>query len=58
MALKEMKDIFEDYEKVPFSKTKPVKLVKNLILLGVGKKDIVLDSFAGSGTTMHKVIGG
>lgn len=44
-----------DSEKV-FNNPKPVELVKHIIKQTTNKTDIILDSFAGSGTTMHAVI--
>ena len=35
---------------------KPMKLIKQCVFLGTGKDDIVLDFFAGSGTTAHAVM--
>ena len=39
-----------------FDTTKPVDLIKHLIYLSVSQDGIVLDSFAGSGTTAHAVL--
>lgn len=39
-----------------FQNPKPLDLIKDLIGIGCDKNDIVLDSFAGSGTTGHAVI--
>ena len=39
-----------------FDYPKPVNLLKNLIQISTDPKDIVLDSFAGSGTTAHAVL--
>ena len=48
-----LKDMVKD---CPFDYPKPVDLIKRLILMGSIKKDcIVLDFFAGSGTTFHAV---
>lgn len=44
-----------DSEKV-FNNPKPVELVKHIIKQTTNKTDIILDSFAGSGTTMHAVM--
>ncbi len=55
-AKKEIKSIFYDSEKIPFDTPKPLKLIKNLITLGSNKDSIILDSFAGSGTTGHAVL--
>ena len=50
----ELKSMFSN--KLPFSNTKPTELIKYLISL-VDKKDaVVLDFFAGSGTTGHAVM--
>ncbi|MEW6608252.1 MAG: site-specific DNA-methyltransferase [bacterium] len=39
-----------------FDYPKPVDLIKHLLKLGTDKEGIVLDSFAGSGTTAHAVL--
>lgn len=39
-----------------FPNPKPTRLIKRLILLSANKNDIILDSFAGSGTTGHAVL--
>ncbi|MDO9548976.1 MAG: site-specific DNA-methyltransferase [Candidatus Marinimicrobia bacterium] len=44
-----------DSEKV-FNNPKPVELIKHIIMQSANKNDIILDSFAGSGTTMHAVM--
>lgn len=49
----EIKMIFGD--KV-YDYPKPVKLIQDLIALSTNKDSIVLDSFAGSGTTAHAVL--
>ncbi len=41
---------------VRFSYPKPVPLVKHLLSLFAQEKDLILDSFAGSGTTGHGVL--
>ena len=48
-----LQKIFDD-EKV-FNNPKPIELIKHIVLLATRKEDIILDSFAGSGTTMHAV---
>ena len=50
-ALRELRDIFGD---VIFAAPKPSELVKRVVL--VGKGSVMLDFFAGSGTTGHAVI--
>lgn len=49
----QLKKIFSD--KV-FNNPKPVDLIKDLIFLATNDNDLVLDSFAGSGTTGHAVL--
>jgi len=44
-----------DSEKM-FNNPKPVELLKHIISLASDKDSVVLDSFAGSGTTMHAVM--
>ena len=52
-ASKRIKEIFND--KV-FQYSKPVELLEKLIQQVAGPEDIVMDSFAGSGTTGHAVL--
>ena len=52
-ATNEQKDVFG--EKI-FDNSKPLELLLRLIFLSTGKKDIIMDSFAGSGTTAHAVL--
>lgn len=52
-ARKTLKEIFDDN---PFDSPKPVTLIQRIIQLTCGKDDIILDSFAGSGTTAHAVL--
>lgn len=51
----EIKDIFPE-SKRHFNYPKATQLIKDLISFSTGKDDIVLDSFAGSGTTAHAVL--
>ena len=54
-ATKELKLLFDDASY--FDYPKPVSLMKRVIQLGMNKnQDIVLDFFAGSGTTSHAVM--
>lgn len=53
-AADEMQAIFG--QKKAFSTPKPTKLIKDLVSLVSDKNAIVLDSFAGSGTTAHAVL--
>ena len=41
---------------VTFSNPKPHTLLKRILQIGTGPDDIVLDSFAGSGTTVHAAL--
>jgi len=51
---KDIKNIFEKSN--PFSYPKPIKLIKHLLKIGTKNNDIILDFFAGSGTTAHAVM--
>jgi len=51
----ELKRMLTAEEEV-FGTPKPVRLLSRVITIGAGKNDIVLDFFAGSGTTAHAVI--
>jgi len=53
-AKKEIEEIFS--EKNPFDTPKPTKLIKRILEIASSKDDIILDSFAGSGTTAHAVL--
>lgn len=52
-AKKELLDIFED--KAVFPTPKPTRLLERIVQISTNPGDIVLDSFAGSGTTAHAV---
>ena len=52
---KDLKTLFPDVKKV-FSYPKPVKLLKHLLKMVDNKNAIVLDFFAGSGTTAHATL--
>jgi len=54
-AKKELKDFFEQSDDL-FSTPKPTRLIKQLLRLVIVKNPIVLDFFAGSGTTMQATI--
>ena len=54
-ARKLLKEIFHD-EKLPFDNPKPVNLIRRVCQIAAGKDAIILDSFAGSGTTAHAVL--
>lgn len=49
-----LKLIFEN--NVPFDTPKPVGLIERVIKISTNKNSIILDSFAGSGTTAHAVL--
>ena len=51
-AAKELRSILPDIKFTP----KPTRLVKHFLSIGSGKNSIILDSFAGSGTTSHAVL--
>jgi len=53
-ATKTLQDMFGGES--PFDTVKPVELIKHLINVSTRDNDIVLDSFAGSGTTAHAVL--
>jgi len=53
-ASTQLRNIFSD--QVAFNNPKPVGLIKLLLSLSTNKNDLILDSFAGSGTTGHAVM--
>ena len=53
-ASKILKDIFS--KDGVFSNPKPIELIQHFINITTSKNDIILDSFAGSGTTAHAVL--
>jgi adenine-specific DNA-methyltransferase len=48
-----LKELFGDKF---FANPKPLQLIKDFIQLSTNKDDIILDAFAGSGTTLHAVM--
>lgn len=54
-AKQELKLIFKEVH-LPFDSPKPVSLIKRVIQLACKNDDLVLDSFAGSGTTAQSVL--
>ncbi len=54
-ARQELKKIFEEIQ-FPFNTPKPSKLLERIIHIATNKNSIILDSFAGSGTTAHAVL--
>ena len=53
-AKKELKSIFGG--KAPFDTPKPTRLIERVLQVAAGNDALVLDSFAGSGTTAHAVM--
>ena len=53
-ATAELKNIFGGV--APFDTPKPVMLIQRILQISTDKNDIILDSFAGSGTTAHAVL--
>lgn len=51
---KEINELFEDEK--PFDYPKPTKLINHLITISTKNDDIILDFFAGSGSTAHAVM--
>lgn len=51
----DLKELFPENKK-SFDNPKPVQLLKQIFSYLISKEDIVLDSFAGSGTTAHAVL--
>ncbi len=49
-------DLKELFGKVPFKNPKPVQLLTHILPFVTSNSDIILDSFAGSGTTLHAVM--
>ena len=55
-ATEELRLLFADKEKLPFDYPKPSGLISFLVQSATNPGDLVLDSFAGSGTTGHAVL--
>lgn len=53
-AAKTLKNIF--YGKATFDTPKPSRLIERVLQIATDKNSIILDSFAGSGTTAHAVL--
>jgi adenine-specific DNA-methyltransferase len=49
-----LKTLFQS--EIPFNTPKPTKLIERIIRLSTTQNSIILDSFAGSGTTAHSVL--
>ncbi len=54
-AKQEIKEILFDFEST-FDTPKPTRLIQRIIQIATNKDDLILDSFAGSGTTGHAVL--
>ena len=54
-ARKLIKEIFQEMDN-PFDNPKPVGLLDRILKIATGPEDIILDSFAGSGTTAQAVL--
>jgi len=52
---RELIEIFND-QTVSFATPKPTSLIERVLEIGAGKDALILDSFAGSGTTAHAVL--
>lgn len=55
-AKTEMKCIFSDFADDLFDTPKPLNLIKQILQISTSNNDIILDFFAGSGTTAHAVM--
>lgn len=53
-ANKVLKNIFNN--ELPFDTPKPIELINRILQISSSKDSIILDSFAGSGTTAHAVL--
>jgi len=53
-AKKEVQDLFESQS--AFDTPKPTRLIKRILQISTDKDSLILDSFAGSGTTGHAVL--
>ena len=53
-AKKELKEIFGG--KSPFDTPKPTRLIERILDIATDENSIILDSFAGSGTTAHAIL--
>jgi adenine-specific DNA-methyltransferase len=54
-AKKQIKEIFPEEEN-PFDTPKPIQLLERIIKMATNEDSIILDSFAGSGTTGHATL--
>jgi site-specific DNA-methyltransferase (adenine-specific)/adenine-specific DNA-methyltransferase len=49
-------ELLQIIEEVPFTTPKPLRLIRRILQIATDKDSLVLDSFAGSGTTGHSVL--
>src|SRR5690606_12186623 len=49
----QLKDIFRDKR---FNNPKPLDLIKDFLVIGSKQESLILDFFAGSGTTLHAIM--
>ena len=54
-AKKEIKELLDDQENI-FDTPKPTRLIQRIIQIATDKDSLIMDSFAGSGTTGHAVL--
>ena len=56
-ARREFRSLFDsDVESLDFSTPKPTRLIRRILEIAADKDSLILDSFAGSGTTGHAVL--
>ncbi|MDE0356349.1 MAG: site-specific DNA-methyltransferase [Gammaproteobacteria bacterium] len=55
-AKREVLEIFSEEEEEVFQTPKPTSLLRRVVELSTGEDGLILDSFAGSGTTAHAVL--
>lgn len=55
-AKQELKELFPENHADLFNTPKPTRLIKRILQLASNKNSLILDSFAGSGTTGHAVL--
>ncbi len=53
-AKRELQSIFPEH--IPFDTPKPLRLITQILQIATSQDSIILDSFAGSGTTAHAVL--
>jgi site-specific DNA-methyltransferase (adenine-specific)/adenine-specific DNA-methyltransferase len=53
---RELRRIFDDMAEDAFSTPKPTRLIERILQIATNPGDLILDSFAGSGTTGHAVL--